>query len=351
MSLEKIALKTTVFMAIILACLFELNLLLHFFKPFYFCDNSDMYQYDKELQFIAKKNYRHLQSKDYQEEYLTNSLGTNNLQDDFSQYKYKVFTIGDSYTQGIGLPFDASYPMQLDLELNLAEGSYRTDYAVINLGLSAYGGEQYLLTLKKHIKVFGPPNYILLLGCWNDYADDMRFQAFQRGETSNLIAGHPYLDFVIKPLSWVVYETELGKRAFWLWKNYSKKTVRQKAGGDQPNEFLFASQQVKVYTEINQIARELNATFILSWANVDPSYAWLKNWCAAQNIPFADWQPALISVIQHIPKIPIDNPHSGGHYRVWANHLIAQTFAGHIRKAAPPPPVTQANSPKEKNKP
>ena len=50
--------------------------------------------------------------------------------------------------KGTGLPSDSSYPFQLSISLNTLNGFYKKDYAVVNLGLSAYGGEQNLLLIK-----------------------------------------------------------------------------------------------------------------------------------------------------------------------------------------------------------
>jgi lysophospholipase L1-like esterase len=313
--------------------------MLRVFKPFFFCDNSDIYHYDQDLQFVAKKSYHYTKSKDYLEEYITNQFGTTNFQDKFADYKYKVFAIGDSYTQGIGLPIDASYPLQLDLHLNLVDQQYQPNYAVINLGLAAYGGEQYLITLKRHIKLLGKPDFILVMGCWNDYSDDVRFESFLKGKGINLIEGHPYLDFAIKPLSWLAFNTEIGKRCYYIAKTYAKKSLKQKAGGEQPNQFNFAATQVKTYTAINNLAKAQGATFILSWANFDNSYDWLKKWAAEQQIPFADWQPAVTSISARLPNLPQANAHSGGHYRGWVNSIMAQAFAQQIMKAAPPVPA------------
>ena len=79
-------------------------------------------------------------------------------------------------------------------------------------------------------------------------------------------------------------------------------------------------------------AAHLGAAFVLSWANPkNPSYAWLRRKAAEEGIPFADWWPAVQSVSSAIPRAPISNPHSGGHYRSWVNRIIARTYAAEIR--------------------
>jgi hypothetical protein len=72
----------------VIITLFLLDIFLHNFKPFYFSDNYGVYTYDPEIEIVPKKNVYIVRSKDYLEEYVTNSLGTINYQKDFSQYKY-----------------------------------------------------------------------------------------------------------------------------------------------------------------------------------------------------------------------------------------------------------------------
>ena len=132
------------------------------------------YVYDKDLGVRIKKGYW-TNTTDYKQEVNVNNYGTVNFENDFREYKNLIFAIGDSYTQGTGLPSDSSYPFQLSISLNTLSGSYKKDYAVVNLGLSAYGGEQNLITYKKYKENIGTPDFILYFGCNNDYNDDLLF--------------------------------------------------------------------------------------------------------------------------------------------------------------------------------
>jgi lysophospholipase L1-like esterase len=295
--------------------------------PFYFCDNHGVYQYDKELQTVPKKNVELRRLKDYLEEYKTNKYGTINFQDDFSGYHYLVFTLGDSYTQGVGIATDASYPFQLDLLLNIENNEYTFKYGVVNLGLASYGGEQYLLALKRYLKLIGKPDFILVLGCSNDYADDLRFKDFQSGKTFDIIEGNPKVDWFMKPLIFLGYDTEIGKRLYWMIKNYQKISFKKSNPGLKQKEICAAEREAPVYEELNIIAKENHARLIISWASRDESYDWMKQWAQSHQIPFADWYPAVQSVMKNIPALPLGNPHSGGHYRTWVNKIIAESFA------------------------
>jgi lysophospholipase L1-like esterase len=329
---------------IVLVTLIGIEMVLRAFMPFYFVDNRGVYQYDSELQIVPRKNLHLVRLKDYQEEYVTNKFGTVNYQNDFKKYQYLVFAIGDSYTQGIGLPPDASYPFQLDFLLNLEGNEYKSKYGIVNLGLGGYGGEQYLLSLKRYIKVFGKPDFILVLGCHNDYEDDLRFKAFQSGKTINRIEGNPKFEWFFKPLAFLGYDTEIGKRVLYAIKNIQmgsfirndlKKSGPKKNDPALPPEVkCTAEREVHIYEEFNKIAQELNAKLIISWANRDESYPWLKYWAQSQKISFVDWQPTMDSVRQNF-FVPEGNFHSGGHYRTWVNGIIARDFARNILNFSP----------------
>jgi hypothetical protein len=70
---------------------------------------------------------------------------------------------------------------------------------------------------------------------------------------------------------------------------------------------------------------------VVSWSEETESYSWLKSWAAQRGVAFADWAPKASSVREAMPGLTLDNQHSGGHHRGWANQLIATEFARQIR--------------------
>jgi hypothetical protein len=248
----------------------------------------------------------------------------------------------------VGNAADAAYPFQLDLLLNIENNNYTHKYGVVNLGLASYGGEQYVLTLKRHLKLIGRPDFILVLGCSNDYADDLRFKDFQNGKTFDIIEGNPKVDWFMKPLMFLGYDTEIGKRVYWTIKNRQK--VSFKKGGPAlttKEESCAAEREAPVYKELAEIAAENHARLIISWASRDESYDWMRQWAQSHQIPFADWYPTVQSVMKNIPALPLGNPHSGGHYRTWVNRIIAESFANCIRKLDTGAGPTQATAQNE----
>lgn len=278
----------------------------------------------------------HLSLTDYQQELYVNPLGTINFQKDFQGYETLIFAVGDSYTQGTGLYADASYPFQLDLMLNLREKDgrceYTRQYGVVNLGLAAYGGEQSFLAFKRYLKLIGKPKFVLYMGCDNDAADDVLFRSGARHK--NVVKDNPRYGVLYYPISLFFYKTEIGKRIRYV---IQEKIIRKsaideskRASDHQP----VARTQLPVISKIIDLAKENGASVILSWSYPGGSYDWLKKWAGENHVSFADWHPLVSDVSGNIGALPLENPHSGDHFRTWVNSMIARSFRMEIEKSA-----------------
>ena len=320
------------FLVSLFGVLICVEVFLQFFLPVRFCDAMETFRHDPELGVSFVPSVHVLQTTDYQQEVKINQLGTVNFQEDFTRYKSLVFAVGDSFTQGVGLPADASYPAQLDLVLNIRDGSYEALFGVVNLGMGGYGGMQNILQLKKYTQRLGRPDFILYLGCQNDPQDD---EMFRRGERHRAIFSNtPGMNAFWKIRLWITRRTEIGKRARLAWGRFrgagSMAMVPDSAGS------AFSS-QIENLREAARCAYESNSILVVSWASDDADYRAMKKWAKEQSIEFADWAPAVRSLLQSNPNLPLDNPHSGGHYRTWINTIIAKTFAKIILANAPIP--------------
>ncbi len=293
-----------------------------------------LYQYDEELGDRLRPGIHFLRTTDYQEEMHTNALGTVNFQETFAPYKQMVFAVGDSYTQGTGLPADASYPFQLDLLLNMQDGAYHREYGVVNLGLSAYGLEQTLICLRRYAGTLGAPDYVLFLGCDNDYADDVEFRKGDRHR--HLTEGNPHWGPWLKPVQWLTVNTEIGKRLKVAIRNTQRRrqldASKVQTSEDQTN--CPAALEEPRLERLLEVSSQLDATLVVSWATLpdDPStsYGWLRDWARSHDVAFADWHGRVRSVCEAIDGLPTTNPHSGSHHRTWVNGMIAGAFAEQI---------------------
>ena len=297
------------------------EILLRVLAPVYTVGILRSYQYDAVIGMRVKPGIYMLETTDHQEEIRTNSLGTVNFQEDFKAYERLIFCLGDSFTEGTGLPADASYPFQLDLLLNRdADGVYHKRYGVVNLGLAGLGGEQSLLLLREYAGRLGKPFAVLYLGSDNDADDDRRFLSGAR--QGHLVDGNPHYGLFLRPLQWAG-TTEIGKRM---------KLVLQRGQPPSPatSSVSVAEQEGPVLKRIAEQSRAYDARVVVSWIGTE-SYLWLQDWAQEHSVAFADWRPRAQSVALQIPALPQTNPHSGGHLRGWVMRTVAEAFAEQLR--------------------
>ena len=283
----------------------------------------EAFEYDPVCKWSFKKGLNIFLSKDYQQEIHTNRIGSVNFQESFDGYRDSVFVLGDSFTQGSGLPADANYPFQLDLMLNLNNKRYTKDYAVVNLGQCGIGTRQAICILKKYSSCLRTPRFILYQGDESDYEDDVMYTKLAMALP---FSGNPQVPCLIQ---WLVRHTETAATCFKFYiEHFRRKIASQIKNSDR------AALQELVLDELKQTADALNAKLIVTWAEPDPegSYRWLQSWAMKNGVAFADWRPEVKSTEQAIPDIPFGNHHSAGHYRTWVNYVIAKSFFEKIQQ-------------------
>ena len=312
------------------------ELLLRWFAPIEPVDVASMYQYDAQTAFALRPNLRIYETTDFQKEIISDSLGTADFKENLDRKRPMVFAVGDSYTEGCGIPADMAYPFQLDMILNRdSVGYYSPRYTVVNLGVFGYGGEQSLLRLEEYAQKLGKPADVLYLGYDNDYADDEAFLSGIRHH--NIIAGSPYWPaWLVGPLQSVRQNSQVVKR---IWLAYHKLrgdfhedlVDRTKADTTHP----VAEQEKGVLNRLAAACEEMHARLIVAWMGPSPSYGWMERWAAKKNIAFVDWLPKMYSMQAAKPDLPMGNHHSGGHVRGWVNRVLAEEFARTILKKEP----------------
>jgi lysophospholipase L1-like esterase len=83
---------------------------------------------------------------------------------------FRILVLGDSFTQGVGVGFDESYPERLERLLNLVAGGSGPDFQVLNLGLPQRSTPQELRLLRKMAPEL-EPDLVLVGYCLNDAED------------------------------------------------------------------------------------------------------------------------------------------------------------------------------------
>jgi len=325
---KKILLTT----AATLVAVFLVELGLRLFSPRYYPVIPSAYEYDQATAYRLRPNSHLFATTDFQQESIANPQGAANFQDDFAGYEKLVFAVGDSYTQGIGVPADMSYPAQLELMLNENDqGFYAKKFGVANLGVAGFGGDQSILHMQTWATRFGQPAIILYLGCDNDFEDDLAFRSGDRRGT--VIAGNPSWGLLNTPLRLFFEKTHIGLLARASYRQHlrDRRVAEALPKGDKTP---IAELESPILERLEKYAAENGSLLIVGWSDEGESYRWLQAWASQRGIAFADWAPKATAVRHAIPKLPLDNSHSGGHHRGWVNQIIAREFARQIRARA-----------------
>jgi len=313
-----------------LACAGLAEVVLRMTAPIYLAGIPEAYRYDQEIGYLLKSGIHMLKTTDHLQEIRTNRLGTVNFEEDFSDYPGMLFAIGDSFTAGTGLAADASYPFQLSMMLNRdGNGMFERRVAVVNLGLAALGMEQSLLVLRRYRKEIGNPDGVLLLGCQNDFQDDLLFESGYRHQ--HIVDDNPMWGPLVAPLQWAS-NFELAKRTKLAIGSLRASLIRGAGRNERrPADRSVAEAEWPIIEKIIRDASESGSFVVLGWADGESdSYLWLKQKAREREIPFADWYPRARAVMDAIPELSISNPHSAGHWRTWVNRLIAEEYARQV---------------------
>jgi lysophospholipase L1-like esterase len=322
--------KISLVLFAVIAGLLIAELSLRLFHPQYYPIIPAAYEYDAETAYRLRPGAHMFATTDHQQESVSNRLGTANFQEGFDDYETLVLTVGDSYTQGTGLPADASYPAQLDLILNRDErGFYVKKFGVVNLGVAGFGGEQSLLNLRRWESRLRPRAVILYLGCDNDFEDDLAFRSGDRHRI--VIAGSPVWGSLTRPLRFIFERTHLGRLARATYRQHVRDGMADEAARQEGRKASVAELEQSILERIKSYAEERRVVLVVGWSEETESYSWLKSWAERSGVAFADWAPKANSVSEVMPGLTLDNQHSGGHHRGWVNQFIAAEFAREIR--------------------
>lgn len=330
LSIKRLLKRISLVTSAALVGLLIVELILRQFYPQHYPIIPAAYEYDAETAYRLRPGAHMLVTTDFQQESVSNSLGTANFQESFDGYESLVFAVGDSYTQGTGVPADMSYPAQLDFILNTDEqGFYVKRFGVVNLGVAGFGGEQSLIALRRWETRLKPPSIILYLGCDNDFEDDLAFRSGDRHRI--VVAGSPAWGRLTRPLRLVLEDTHIGLLARAAYRQRVRDRMVSEATRQSGVKPSVAELESPILERLKSYAEEHNSMLVVSRSDETASYHWLKSWAAQHAVAFADWAPKANSVREAMPGLTLDNQHSGGHHRGWANQFIATEFARQIR--------------------
>lgn len=120
----------------------------------------DKHNDDPELAFIYKPNLAfEIKTPEFSYFFRTDKFGFQNFYDETLYDKADIVTVGDSFTEGIGVSSEFSYPRQLSQILNAR---------ILNLGQGGYDCYQFPIVLKRFGLKAHPKIVIMSIFSWND---------------------------------------------------------------------------------------------------------------------------------------------------------------------------------------
>lgn len=318
---------------ILFITIISLEILLRLFYPFYQSGNISNYRYDVDLGIKLKENLNDIKITDHRQEVITNQYGTLNYESNFSKYDKLIYAIGDSNTQGSGVPFDSSYPFIMYTDLNSVD---ENSWGVINVAVAAYGTKQAILMYDATVKKLKKPKYVTYLADKNDYMGDFYFE--KGNKHKHLVDRSPRFFGFAKYIGLISNEVEVLKRLkYLLHKKDINKNYHQKE--DNFKEVFIDNYSKKILKLNNRLNKE-NITLIFSWQALgknkekicEDEYGTVKEWANENNIVFADWCPSFLKIRELNENIPVINDHSASHARSWVNRIISKSFQEEILK-------------------
>jgi lysophospholipase L1-like esterase len=119
-----------------------------------------------------------------------------------------VAALGDSFTDAMTVPIDASWPARLEQRLGIA---------VQNYGTAGFGPQQELLVLRDFVVRHRPSRVVLAYFAGNDLFDAERFDRFEQlhGQAEGLTLGWPIKDVYSRADTWHV-TSALAATAGWF---------------------------------------------------------------------------------------------------------------------------------------
>ena len=301
-------------------------------SPMFFSNTVSQFKYDEELGSIAKPNLNLHLLTDHLIEVTTNDVGSRNFASSstLGSYQKMIFAVGDSFTEGVGNLNDESYPFYLDLLLNQVDDEYRRNYAVVNLGLGAYGSIQSAKIVDRFAKILNrPPDIIIYLICDNDPSDDAGFLNGLKHD--NVVDGSPRFPGWYIRLNQTLEQSQIYLRAKMAGRAIRNRMLTPASAVPVPEGAPATDDPESVLPglrELRKTADRYHSRVILSYTEIDqPMYDVVQAYAARNGWGFIDYRPAVTRTLGAMPSLPTHHTHSGGHFRSWVNLTIARRAA------------------------
>lgn len=155
---------TLIIISVIVAlCIAEIGLRLYGINSS--SDRLHTYEFDENLGWRTRKNFKYYRSSLYYKHFnYYNPLGFPTDKENFNRTPDATIPstvlIGDSFVEGYYVPYEQSFAYLLDQKLSNGQ--------VINLGVSGYAPDQYLLSSREHLKNYNVENIVTTFFPYDD---------------------------------------------------------------------------------------------------------------------------------------------------------------------------------------
>ena len=229
-----------------------------------------------------------------------------------------VHTIGDSFTMGWGVDYEASYPALL--QRDLGERSL-----VLNLGLNGYGAVGAVEKSALVGESF-PPDVVVYLATENDYEDDdiaKRFSempAVVRGllDTFDVLRRHSYLANVGHALRWWFYYRDVFASGAERAVPTSDDAITEMTDDGPDDALLGAASKVALQAYADRLRAE-GVRLVVVAHGTGPVAADIARYCRAHDIE-----------VHHIVVPAVWHLYREGHFNPEGNARVAAFIAGLI---------------------
>lgn len=134
------------------------------------------YEFDRILGWRIKKSFKYFKSSVHFSHFNYSNLdgfpsNSENFKKSLSTTTPSIVFIGDSFTESAAVPYESSFPYLV--------GKRFPNKQIINLGVSGYAPDQYLLSARERLNMYNVKNIIVMFFPYNDVTDI--FQKTQQG--------------------------------------------------------------------------------------------------------------------------------------------------------------------------
>ena len=151
----------------IVVCIVLMEVIVRIIAP----QNPNYTMFDEDLSFKHIPNFEFDYARqEFDNQIKFNSEGLRDFEYPFEKEEgtYRIAVIGDSFPEGLQVPFDKTFPKLLEQDLNNLK---QTKVEVINFGTGGYGTEQEYIILKDQALKYHP-DLVIFVFSMNDIEDN-----------------------------------------------------------------------------------------------------------------------------------------------------------------------------------